>query len=88
MRPVCALLNRAGLGPAMGSAMTNKDPDASLMRRALFTCIAASTSDVDTHRAERLLLRGLARQWPEQRICQLLAALQRSLSPSTQETAR
>ena len=37
---------------------------------------------------EALLLRGLARQWPEQRICQRLAALQRSLSPSTQETAR
>ena len=87
MRPVCALLNRAGLGPAMGGAMTNEDFDASLVRRALYTRIAASASDVDTHRAERLLLRGLARQWPEQRICQLLAALQRSLSPTTQETA-
>ncbi len=68
--------------------MGNHDGDAGLDWRVLLVRIAASASDTDTQRAERLLLRGLARQWPEQRLCKLLAALQRSLPSSAPESTR
>ncbi len=44
-------------------------------RRALFARIAERASERDVLRAERLLLRGLQRQWPESRIQTLLYGL-------------
>lgn len=49
--------------------------DRSASRRVLFTRIAERASDADVRRAERLLLRGIERQWPDTRIERLLQGM-------------
>ena len=55
--------------------MTFPQPMPSPSRRALFARIAMRAGNDDVKRAERLLLRGLERQWPEARIERLLQGL-------------
>ena len=55
--------------------MDTADIETCATRRALFARIAARAGDRDIRRAERLLLRGLARHWPDTRIERLLREL-------------
>lgn len=55
--------------------MPSADHDVPATRRILFARIAERASEHDVLRAERLLLRGLQRQWPESRISNLLHGL-------------
>lgn len=55
--------------------MFDDDNHAARTRRAVFARIAARAGDRDVRRAERLLLRGLERRWPDARIHHLLHGL-------------
>ena len=55
--------------------MSNIDQGTPHSRRILFARIAERASEHDVLRAERLLLRGIERAWPESRIQTLLYGL-------------
>lgn len=58
--------------------------DGGCSRRVLYARIEAGASEADVRRAERLLLRGLEREWPEMRIARLLQALLARAAPRAQ----
>ncbi|MCR6662521.1 MAG: hypothetical protein NVV60_05075 [Luteimonas sp.] len=63
--------------------MPDADHEVAATRRILFARIAARAGERDVLRAERLLLRGLQRQWPDALISNLLHGLLARAMPGT-----